>query len=36
MAVSDSSKVQAIEQNLIKKAIEIGEENLAAIHLAAV
>ena len=33
IAVSDSAKVQAIEQNLLKKVIEICSENVSALYL---
>jgi len=31
--ISASAKVQSIEQNLLKKIIEICDENVQAIHL---
>lgn len=33
IASCDSAKTQAIEQNLLKKVIEICHENVEAIHL---
>lgn len=33
VAASQAAKVQAVEQNLVKKVIEICEENVEALHL---
>ena len=33
LAYSESAKVQSIEQNLLKKVMEICQENVSALHL---